>query len=216
MSTVRLDRETLERPSETLDRVAGELTEDERSQLRALVAVGSWELACQVGVEHASGEPVDILGVGLAEAPHPLTGPAHEVQAFDGSAGGLRGALLDDGARRQPLVERDARDHGRRHAGRRETGGGFSDAMRPLIVTSNIGMSHTAPSSTGAGSPALRPCSPATRSASAGPRSEARVVLATVWRPGRRRPCPGGRSPAASGTGPSPRAALGSARTRGC
>jgi hypothetical protein len=41
-----------------------------------------------VGVEHASGEPVDILGVGLAEALHPLTGPAHEVQAFDGSAGG--------------------------------------------------------------------------------------------------------------------------------
>ena len=41
-----------------------------------------------MGVEHASGEPVDILGVGLAEAPHPLTGPAHEVQAFDGSAGG--------------------------------------------------------------------------------------------------------------------------------
>ena len=62
MSTVRLDRETLERPSETLDRVAGELTEDERSQLRALVAVGSWEVARQVGVEHASGEPMDILG----------------------------------------------------------------------------------------------------------------------------------------------------------
>jgi hypothetical protein len=33
-------------------------------------------VARQVGVEHASGEPVDILGVGLAEALHPLTGPA--------------------------------------------------------------------------------------------------------------------------------------------
>jgi hypothetical protein len=84
MSTVTIDRETLDGLARRLDRVGGELTDAEHSQLRALIAVGSSEVARAAGLERARGDEVDILGGGFGEALHQLLGaePVQEVESF--------------------------------------------------------------------------------------------------------------------------------------
>lgn len=88
MSSITLDRDTLDGLSGRLERVAVDFTDAERSQLVALLAVGSSEVARLAGLEPADGDQVDVLAGGFSEALYPLTaaGPPREVEPFGAAA----------------------------------------------------------------------------------------------------------------------------------